>query len=75
MLLYQPCNSFIWNNVVLFFFFDTLKVALDTIEELCYEMGLHKLEALDEYAIFVVTNRGEMTKMITHIQNLISYFL
>lgn len=53
-------------------FLGTLKVALDTIEELCYEMGLHKLEALDEYGIFVVTNRGEMTKRKTHIQNLIS---
>lgn len=35
-------------------------MALDAIEELCYEMSLHKLEALDEYAIFVVTNRGEL---------------
>lgn len=52
--------------------FVTLEVALDAIEELCYEMGLHKLEALDEYAIFVVTNRGEMTKRKIHNQNLIS---
>ncbi|XP_057203153.1 unconventional myosin-XV [Triplophysa rosa] len=37
----------------------TCSVALDAIEELCYEMSLHKLEALDEYAIFVVTNRGQ----------------
>lgn len=37
----------------------TCSVALDAIEEMCYEMGLHKLEALDEYAIFVVTNRGQ----------------
>uniref|UniRef100_A0A673IR59 Unconventional myosin-XV-like n=1 Tax=Sinocyclocheilus rhinocerous TaxID=307959 RepID=A0A673IR59_9TELE len=37
----------------------TCSVALDAIEELCYVMGLHKLEALDEYAIFVVTNRGQ----------------
>ncbi|XP_055047421.2 unconventional myosin-XV [Misgurnus anguillicaudatus] len=37
----------------------TCSVALDAIEELCYEMGLHKLEALEEYAIFVVTNRGQ----------------
>ncbi|KTF71391.1 hypothetical protein cypCar_00046637 [Cyprinus carpio] len=34
-------------------------VALEAIEELCYEIGLHKLEALDEYAICVVTNRGQ----------------
>uniref|UniRef100_A0A3B1J7Z1 MyTH4 domain-containing protein n=1 Tax=Astyanax mexicanus TaxID=7994 RepID=A0A3B1J7Z1_ASTMX len=37
----------------------TCSVALDAIEELCYEMGLHNMEAMDEYAIFVVTNRGE----------------
>uniref|UniRef100_A0A673K1D4 Unconventional myosin-XV-like n=1 Tax=Sinocyclocheilus rhinocerous TaxID=307959 RepID=A0A673K1D4_9TELE len=37
----------------------TCSVSLDAIEELCYEMGLHKLEALDEYAVFVVTNRGQ----------------
>ncbi|XP_033907714.3 unconventional myosin-XV isoform X1 [Acipenser ruthenus] len=37
----------------------TCSVALDVIEELCYEMALHRHEALDEYAIFVVTNRGQ----------------
>ncbi|RXM32518.1 Unconventional myosin-XV [Acipenser ruthenus] len=37
----------------------TCSVALDVIEELCYEMALHRPEALDEYAIFVVTNRGQ----------------
>ncbi|TRY59058.1 hypothetical protein DNTS_008381 [Danionella cerebrum] len=37
----------------------TCSVALDAIEELCYEMALHKLEALEEYAIFVVTNKGQ----------------
>ncbi|XP_030634878.1 unconventional myosin-XV [Chanos chanos] len=37
----------------------TCSVALDVIEELCYEMGLHKLEAMDEYTIFIVTNRGQ----------------
>lgn len=34
------------------------QVALDVIEELCYEMGLHRAEALDEYAVFLVTHRG-----------------
>lgn len=34
------------------------QVALDVIEELCYEMGLHKLEAIKEYAVFLVTSRG-----------------
>ena len=34
------------------------QVALEVIEELCYEMGLHRLEAMEEYAIFLVTNRG-----------------
>ncbi|XP_076608369.1 unconventional myosin-XV [Chaetodon auriga] len=37
----------------------TCSVALDVIEELCYEMGLHRAEALDEYAIFLVTHRGQ----------------
>ncbi|KAA8584875.1 hypothetical protein FQN60_003569, partial [Etheostoma spectabile] len=34
-------------------------VALDVIEELCYEMGLQRAEALDEYAIFLVTHKGQ----------------
>ncbi|TKS91706.1 Unconventional myosin-XV [Collichthys lucidus] len=37
----------------------TCSVALDVIEELCYEMGLHRLEALDEYAVFLVTHKGQ----------------
>ncbi|XP_029361674.1 unconventional myosin-XV [Echeneis naucrates] len=37
----------------------TCTVALEVIEELCYEMGLHRLEATEEYAIFLVTNRGQ----------------
>uniref|UniRef100_A0A8C4DJE3 Myosin XVA n=1 Tax=Dicentrarchus labrax TaxID=13489 RepID=A0A8C4DJE3_DICLA len=37
----------------------TCSVALDVIEELCYEMGLHRAEALDEYAVFLVTHRGQ----------------
>nr|XP_046271328.1 unconventional myosin-XV isoform X3 [Scatophagus argus] len=37
----------------------TCSVALDVIEELCYEMGLHRTEALDEYAVFLVTHRGQ----------------
>ncbi|XP_034739732.1 unconventional myosin-XV [Etheostoma cragini] len=37
----------------------TCSVALEVIEELCFEMGLHKLEAMEEYAIFLVTNRGQ----------------
>ncbi|XP_045547991.1 unconventional myosin-XV [Salmo salar] len=37
----------------------TCSVALDVIEELCYEMGLHRLEAVDEYAVFLVTKRGQ----------------
>ncbi|XP_041640053.1 unconventional myosin-XV [Cheilinus undulatus] len=37
----------------------TCSVALEVIEELCYEMGLHRLEAIEEYAIFLVTNRGQ----------------
>ncbi|XP_041673445.1 unconventional myosin-XV [Cheilinus undulatus] len=37
----------------------TCSVALDVIEELCYEMGLQRVEALDEYAVFLVTHRGQ----------------
>uniref|UniRef100_A0A8C9R7C9 MyTH4 domain-containing protein n=1 Tax=Scleropages formosus TaxID=113540 RepID=A0A8C9R7C9_SCLFO len=37
----------------------TCSIALDVIEELCYEMGLHRVEAMDEYAIFVVANKGQ----------------
>ncbi|XP_071375027.1 unconventional myosin-XV [Centroberyx affinis] len=37
----------------------TCSVALDAIEELCYEMDQHRVEAMDEYAIFVVTHRGQ----------------
>ncbi|XP_028454926.1 unconventional myosin-XV [Perca flavescens] len=37
----------------------TCSVALDVIEELCYEMGLQRVEALDEYAIFLVTHKGQ----------------
>lgn len=38
------------------------QVALEVIEELCYEMGLHRMEAMREYAIFVVTSGGEITQ-------------
>lgn len=38
---------------------NAFQVALDVIEELCYEMGLHRMEALDEYAVFLVTHRGK----------------
>ncbi|KAM8825452.1 unconventional myosin-XV-like isoform 1-T1 [Synchiropus picturatus] len=37
----------------------TCSVALDAIEELCYEMGLQRADALDEYAIFLVTHKGQ----------------
>ncbi|XP_057186832.1 unconventional myosin-XV-like [Triplophysa rosa] len=37
----------------------TCTVALDVIEELCYEMALQRIEAMDEYTIFIVTNRGQ----------------
>ncbi|XP_072514080.1 unconventional myosin-XV [Salminus brasiliensis] len=37
----------------------TCSVALDVIEELCYEMALQRMEAMDEYTIFIVTNRGQ----------------
>ncbi|KAK6288463.1 hypothetical protein J4Q44_G00388370, partial [Coregonus suidteri] len=37
----------------------TCSVSLDAIEELCNEIGLHRLESMDEYAIFLVTHRGQ----------------
>uniref|UniRef100_I3KF02 Myosin XVA n=1 Tax=Oreochromis niloticus TaxID=8128 RepID=I3KF02_ORENI len=37
----------------------TCSVALDVIEELCFEMGLQRMEALDEYAVFLVTHKGQ----------------
>lgn len=36
-----------------------LQVAFDVIEEICTEMGVHRDEAYNEYAIFAVTNRGK----------------
>ncbi|KAM9454739.1 unconventional myosin-XV [Clarias gariepinus] len=37
----------------------TCTVALDVIEELCYELALQRLEAMSEYTVFIVTNRGQ----------------
>ncbi|XP_076846163.1 unconventional myosin-XV [Brachyhypopomus gauderio] len=37
----------------------TCSVALDVIEELCYEMALQRLEAIDEYTVFIVINGGQ----------------
>ncbi|XP_058637959.1 LOW QUALITY PROTEIN: unconventional myosin-XV [Onychostoma macrolepis] len=37
----------------------TCSVALDVIEELCYEMALQRLEAMEEYTVFIVINRGQ----------------
>ncbi|XP_075926028.1 unconventional myosin-XV isoform X2 [Petromyzon marinus] len=34
----------------------------DVIEEICQEMGLHRQEAQEEFAIFLVTNRGESVR-------------
>lgn len=47
------------------------------IEELCYEMGLHKLEAMEEYAIFLVTNRGMLMGSLsqTHTNTYILNFV
>ncbi|XP_054246854.1 unconventional myosin-XV [Indicator indicator] len=43
----------------------TCSVALDVIEELCCEMGLQQPEALDEYILFVVTERGQSVRPLT----------
>lgn len=36
-----------------------VQIALDVIEELCYEMALQRLDAMDEYAVFVVIYSGK----------------
>ncbi|KAM7152514.1 unconventional myosin-XV [Macrochelys suwanniensis] len=43
----------------------TCSVALDVIEEMCYEMGLHRPEAFDEYVIFAVTNGGQNVRPLS----------
>ncbi|XP_034639514.1 unconventional myosin-XV [Trachemys scripta elegans] len=43
----------------------TCSVALDVIEEMCYEMGLHRPEAFDEYVIFAVTNGGQNVRPVS----------
>ncbi|XP_028303243.1 unconventional myosin-XV isoform X2 [Gouania willdenowi] len=40
----------------------TCSIALEVIEEMCYEMGLHRLEAMEEYAVFLVTNGGQSVR-------------
>ncbi|KAM3915876.1 unconventional myosin-XV [Leptodactylus fuscus] len=42
----------------------TCSVAFDVIEEICTEMGVHRDEAYNEYAIFAVTNRGQNVRPI-----------
>ncbi|XP_015264730.1 PREDICTED: unconventional myosin-XV [Gekko japonicus] len=37
----------------------TCSVALDVIEEICYEMGLNRPEAFNEYIIFAVTSQNQ----------------
>uniref|UniRef100_K7FSJ5 Myosin XVA n=1 Tax=Pelodiscus sinensis TaxID=13735 RepID=K7FSJ5_PELSI len=43
----------------------TCSVALDVIEEMCDEMGLHRPEALEEYVIFAVTNGGQNVRPLS----------
>ncbi|XP_019397686.1 PREDICTED: unconventional myosin-XV [Crocodylus porosus] len=43
----------------------TCSVALDAVEELCEEMGLHRPEAFDEYIIFVVSSRGQNVRPLS----------
>ena len=49
------------------------QIALEVIEELCYEMGLHRLEAMEEYAIFLVTNRGVLTDICFSISHTLTH--
>lgn len=48
---------------------------MDVIEELCYEMELHRPEALDEYAVFVVTHRGNEALKCQEPQHTVKYVL
>lgn len=48
-------------------------MALDVIEELCYEMELHRPEALDEYAVFLVTHRGNEALKYQQLQHTVTY--
>nr|XP_033770854.1 unconventional myosin-XV [Geotrypetes seraphini] len=43
----------------------TCSVALDALEEICYEMALQTEEVFDEYAIFAVTNRGQNVRPLS----------
>uniref|UniRef100_A0A3B3DXD5 MyTH4 domain-containing protein n=1 Tax=Oryzias melastigma TaxID=30732 RepID=A0A3B3DXD5_ORYME len=47
----------------------TCSVASDVIEELCFEMGLQRLEALDEYAVFLVTHKGNSNSFNRPLKN------
>ncbi|NXB66953.1 MYO15 protein, partial [Struthidea cinerea] len=49
----------------------TCSVALDVIEELCCEMGLQNPEALEEYILFVVTDRGQSVRPLTRREYLL----
>uniref|UniRef100_A0A3Q3KAQ7 Myosin XVAb n=1 Tax=Monopterus albus TaxID=43700 RepID=A0A3Q3KAQ7_MONAL len=44
----------------------TCSIALEVIEELCYEMDLHRLEAMEEYTIFLVSNRQHVRPLNKH---------
>ncbi|XP_061534898.1 unconventional myosin-XV [Phycodurus eques] len=43
----------------------TCSVSLEVMEELCYEMGLHRVEAIEEYAIFLVTDGGQNVRPLS----------
>lgn len=49
------------------------QIALEVIEELCYEMGLHRLEAMEEYAIFLVTNRGVLADVCFSVSHTLTH--
>lgn len=41
-------------------------MALDVIEELCYELASQRPEAMNEYTVFIVTNRGTSADAACH---------
>ena len=62
------CNNSVCLCVLSFF-----QIALEVIEELCYEMGLHRLEAMEEYAIFLVTNRGVLADVCFSVSHTLTH--
>ena len=68
LAVHDPCSARTWEKLWWTYYLcwqcHVFQVALEVIEELCYEMGLHRLDAMEEYAVFLVTNRGVATDVL-----------